>query len=453
MTTASPLALAPDRPFAGLAAWYRSHQWLPVVVVLGLWAVMPGVRRLFDWKLGFASVSVLSIVPLLALIPAVVALIYRGQLRRVDRRLLACAWLWTGGFGVAFLVGAMTSGSPFAAAYSLVQFLLPMAFGLWVSTLNVATGDLYDRVASAMLWLSTPLCLYAALQFVAPPPWDVAWMMNANIASIGQPFPYQLRPFSLLNSPGIFADFLDVTIALNLPRLLSSRSTLRIAQFALCIAALALTMVRTGWLGFAVGVVTYLVLVPHRARNLAVLGAVAGIGGVLLLNAPTLLGSSAAADIITSRFSTFSNLDADYSYLDRQRYFGELLTDALETPLGTGLGLTGTAAKLGAGGQTKDFDNGFVARFTEMGYFGMLCYIGTLLAMIALAFSVWRRAQAAGSVKRASIAAAVVAVQVMLLALDISSDHHNAFGGVAFWLTIGLVLRPGDALERGESAT
>ena len=278
MTTASPLALAPDRPFAGLAAWYRSHQWLPVVVVLGLWAVMPGVRRLFDWKLGFASVSVLSIVPLLALIPAVVALIYRGQLRRVDRRLLACAWLWTGGFGVAFLVGAMTSGSPFAAAYSLVQFLLPMAFGLWVSTLNVATGELYDRVASAMLWLSTPLCLYAALQFVAPPPWDVAWMMNANIASIGRPSPYQLRPFSLLNSPGIFADFLDVAIALNLPRLLSSRSTLRIAQFALCIAALALTMVQTGWLGFAVGVVTYLVLVPHRARNLAVLGAVAGIG-------------------------------------------------------------------------------------------------------------------------------------------------------------------------------
>ena len=31
-------------------------------------------------------------------------------------------------------------------------------------------------------------------------------------------------------------------------------------------------------------------------------------------------------------------------------------------------------------------------------------------------------------------------VQVMLAALDVSSDHHNAFAGVIFWLVIGLIL-------------
>jgi putative inorganic carbon (hco3(-)) transporter len=440
LTNTSFIEFAPDRPFARVAAWWRARPWLAIVIVLGLWALMPGVRRLFDWRAGFASLSVLSIVPLVALVPSVVALTYGGRVRRVDPRLLACAWLWCGGFGISFVVAVMSGNSPFAAAYELAQFILPMTFGLWVATLNVPLPELYDRVAGAMLWLSTPLCLYAFVQFVAPPPWDVAWMINANIASIGHPFPYELRPFSLLNSPGVFADFLDVTLVLNLPRLLWSRSPLQWAQFGLCVVALALTMVRTGWLGFAVGVVTYILLVPRPARNLAVLGTVVGLGAILLAYAPTLLGSSVAADAITSRFSTFSDLDADYSYVDRQRYFGELLDDAFEQPLGTGLGVIGTAAKLGASGQTKDFDNGFVARFTEMGYFGMLCYLGTLIAMIGLAANAWRRAQIAGDERGASIAAAIVAVQVMLAALDVSSDHHNAFAGVIFWLVMGLIL-------------
>ena len=448
MTSASPLALAPDRPFAGIIAWCRARPWLAIALVLGAWALMPGVRRLFDWRAGgFASVSVLSIVPLVALVPAALALTYGGRLRYVDRRLALCAWLWTGGFGFAFVVALANGGSPFAATYALGQFMLPMAFGLWVATLDVPAGVLYERIANVLLWLSTPLCLYAALQFAAPPPWDVSWMRHANIVSIGPPLPYQLRPFSTLNGPGVFADFLDITLAINLPRLIASRSPLRIAQFSLCLAALALTMVRTGWLGFAVAIVAYLALTPHRTRNLAVFGGVAVVVAVVILNASLLLGGAQTGDDITARFSTLGNLNDDYSFVDRQRYFEGLLTSALGQPLGAGLGVIGTAAKLGAGGTVKDFDNGFVARFTEMGYFGMACYMATLGWMIALALGTWRRYAARGLPQLTAIAAAVVAVQVMLFVLDISSDHHNALAGIAFWLTMALVLgrdRPAD---------
>jgi hypothetical protein len=441
LTNASPLALAPERPFAGVVAWCRARPWLAISLVLGAWALMPGVRRLLDWRAGgFASVSVLSIVPLIALIPAVLALTYGGKLRYVDRRLALCAWLWTGGFGFAFVVALANGGSPFAASYALAQFMLPMAFGLWVATLDLPVDVLYERIANVLLWLSTPLCLYAALQFVAPPPWDVSWMLHANIASIGQPYPYQLRPFSTLNGPGVFADFLDITMAINLPRLITARSPLRIAQFALCFAALALTMVRTGWLGFAVAVVTYIALTPHRARNLAVFGGVAVVGAVIIVNASVLLGSAQTGSDITSRFSTLTNLNNDYSFVDRQHYFEGLLTDALGQPLGQGLGVTGTAAKLGDSGAVRDFDNGFVARFTEMGYFGMTCYLLALGGMIALAVGAWRRYAARGRPRLTAIAAAVVAVQVMLFVLDVSSDHHNALAGIAFWLTMALVL-------------
>jgi putative inorganic carbon (hco3(-)) transporter len=449
LTTASPLALAPDRPFAGIVAWCRARSWLAIALVLGAWALMPGVRRLFDWRAGgFASVSLLSIVPLIALVPAALALTYGGRLRYVDGRLALCAWLWTGGFGFAFVVALVNGGSPFAATYALGQFILPMAFGLWVATLDVPVGVLYERIADVLLWLSTPLCLYAALQFAAPPPWDVSWMQHANIVSIGPPYPYQLRPFSTLNGPGVFADFLDITLAINLPRLIASRSPLRIAQFSLCLAALALTMVRTGWLGFAVAIVTYLALTPHRTRNLAVFGGVAAVVAVVIVNASLLLGSAQTGSDITARFSTLGNLNDDYSFVDRQRYFEGLLTSALAQPLGQGLGVTGTAAKLGAGGTVKDFDNGFIARFTEMGYFGMACYMAALGWMIALAFGAWRRYAARGLPRLTAIAAAVVAVQVMLFALDVSSDHHNALAGIAFWLTMALVLGRDRPLDR-----
>jgi putative inorganic carbon (HCO3(-)) transporter len=440
LTNAAPLAIGSERPFAGVAAWFRARPWFGIAIVLGAWALMPGIRRVFDWRAGgFASISVLSIVPLLVLLPAVIALTYGGRLRAVDRRLGACAWVWSGGFGCAFVVALANGDSPIAAVYSLAQFMLPMAFGLWVSTLDMGFEAAYDRIAGIFLGLSTPVCLYAVLQFIAPPEWDVNWMRHANITSIGEPSPFALRPFSTLNGPGVFADFLDITIALNLPRLRGAHSLVRVAQFTLCIAALALTMVRTGWLGAVVAIVTFIILTPHRARNLTVFGAVAVAGMVLVLNASTLLGSAQAGDNLTARFSTLSNLGDDYSFADRQRYFAGMLTDALAAPLGQGLGVIGTAAKLGDSGQTKDFDNGFIARFTEMGYFGMVCYLLAIGGIIVLALSAWRRYSLLKRPQLAAIAAAVVAVQVMLFVLDISSDHHNALAGLGFWLTIAIV--------------
>jgi hypothetical protein len=440
LINASPLTLTRERPFAGLAAWYKARPWMPISLVLLAWAVMPGVRRLFDWRAGgFASVSILSIVPLIALVPAVVALTYGGQLRRVDRRLAICAWIWSGGFVFSCVIAVANGGSPAAACYAFALFMLPMAFGLWVTTLDMSTSALYERIAGTLLWLSTPLCLYAVLQFVAPPPWDVSWMLHANVTSIGQPYPYQLRPFSTLNGPGIFADFLDITMAFNLPRLIAGHSPLRYAQFALCLAALALTMVRTGWLGLIAMIITYILLTPHRARNLVTVGVVVGIGALLVVNASSLLGSAQAGNSITARFGSLSNLNDDYSFIDRQRYFAGMLADAAAQPLGQGLGVVGTAAKLGGGGEVKDFDNGFIARFTEMGYFGMVCYLLTLGVMLALSLRAWRRYTALGEKRMATIAAAIVSVQVMLLVLDISSDHHNALAGIAFWLSAALL--------------
>jgi hypothetical protein len=404
-----------------------------ILAVLALWALVPEVRRLFDWRAGFAGVSLISIVPLAALVLPLAALLYGGRLARVERPLVVLAWIWFGGFTSALAIGAISGNGVAAALYTYAEFVLPAAFGLWVASLDVERAALFERVATFLLWLATPLALYAMLQLAYPPAWDVAWMRAAHIVSIGVPLPFQFRPFSTLNGPGTFADFLVAALLLNLPRL-RKPNTLLVVQLTLCAGALALTMVRADWLALALGVAAYLILSPHRLRNLSVFVVVVGAFWALSAALPALLGSSEFDGGLGARLATLTNLQGDASFNERVQYYGEPLAAAAETPQGAGLGVLGTAAKLGARGSTKDFDNGYIARFTEMGWFGTACYLAATLG--ALGFTLARRGTFAPG-----IVAAVAAVQLALIALDVSSDHHSALSGVVFWLSLALLTR------------
>jgi O-antigen ligase len=139
-----------------------------------------------------------------------------------------------------------------------------------------------------------------------------------------------------------------------------------------------------------------------------------------------------------------TSLSTDQSYIDRQRIFGNALTTALQQPTGEGLGVLGVAAKLTAVGGTVDFDNGYIARLTEMGYFGFAAYLAALLVMLVYAWRRWRTYDRLDDRGDAAIAAAVVGIQAGLAFLDISGDHHNQFSGIVCWLSFALLF-VGDA--------
>ena len=398
---------------------------------------MPELRRLVDWKAGYSSISVISIVPLLSLLPFAAVLLYT-RARAFDRGLMVCAWMWTGGFVFSFAVG-IANGDKFAAMYAFGGFIVPVLFGLWLASVDAPAAVLCDKISAFLLILATPIVIYGAFQFAAPPVWDRAWMEHAGIASIGLPQPFLLRPFSTLNAPGPFADFLVAVLLLNLPRL-GRLKPLQIGALTLMIGVLALTSVRSAWIAFAIGVLAYVLMSPRRARNIMIFGGIAVLCALLLFNASDLLGSAQAGNNLAERFNTFTNIASDRSYMDRQQYLGATLQEALEQPLGLGLGAVGTATKLTTGG-TVDFDNGYVARLVEMGYLGMLCYLATLVAALFLTFRYWRRSTRMGLHGDAAIAAALFAVQLALASLDISSDHHSNFSGLFFWMTLALACR------------
>jgi hypothetical protein len=400
---------------------------LGILAILALWALMPEARRLVDWRAGFAAVSVLSVVPLLALLAPLVALIFGSGLARIDRRLLAIAWVWFGGFTSALAVALASGNETSAALYSYASFCLPAGFGLWVASLDIERSALFEIVTRFLLALATPLALYAMFQLAYPPAWDVAWMRQVRLGSIGLPLPFVFRPFSTLNAPAVFADFLVATILLNLPRLRNA-SALTLLQVALCGAALALSMMRSGWVALAVGIICFLGLSANRLANLTTFSL------VLVFFTALTTGASSFGGGLGARLSTFTKLDSDVSYVERAHYYGEPLFEAAGTPQGAGLGVVGTAAKLGPTGSAYAFDNGYIARLTEMGWFGSACYL--LVTFGALAFVLSRRTTAGSGV-----VAAVAAIQLALIAADVSWDSHSALCGVVFWLSLGLVSR------------
>jgi hypothetical protein len=422
---------------ADALAWLRARPWYYPCAVLMLWALIPGVRRVIDWKTSFSSVSLISVVPLLSLLPAAYAIVLTSRAAKLGRAPLVAGWLWLGAFGYAYAIG-IVSGNLAAASYTFAGFALPMCFGMYLTTLDVPMKQLYEHVAGFALALSVPVALYSIVQYAFPPPWDLLWIQQSNLISVGNAAPLAFRPFSTLNGPGIFADFLVGVLVLNFPRM-RALSVYRVGAIALDVVALALTLVRADWIALALALLTFVVLSPRRVQNLSLVAVVALATALFAANAGSLFGSAGVSNVLQSRLDSLTSITTDDSYQNRSVLFGDALATAFAQPTGEGLGVVGTAAKLGSHGATVDFDNGYIARFTEMGYFGMAAYLATIAFTLVLTLRAWSRARRSGDSMAASIAAAAAALQVALVFLDAAGDHHGQLGGLFYWLSFALV--------------
>ncbi len=166
------------------------------LAILAAWFVMPEIRRLIDWRAGFHAVEIFSIVPQILMVPLVVPVVanwrhYPSTLRRLSA-------VWLSAFIYALFLGIIR-GNATAATYVFAQFLLPLIFGLWCYRLEPDPVRLTRWLGSVLLLFGAILSVYGILQWVAPPPWDVEWMNNVHLDSIGEPRPFEIRIFSLLS--------------------------------------------------------------------------------------------------------------------------------------------------------------------------------------------------------------------------------------------------------------
>ncbi len=410
-----------------------------VPLVLATWVLAPEVRRLYDWRTTFHQLSPISLLPLATLLPGLFLL--PSQWSRMGVAGRRVARLWAFAFGYAYLIAFLTS-SPISATYALALFIGPLLFYalLAAGSTGERITETYERISKVLLWLAVISGSYGIWQYVSPPPWDAYWAQQANIeGSQGITESFGFRIFGTLNSTGPFAGFLIFVILINLPRLRLSRWRTLVGLVP-PIIALALTTVRAGWVAVALGVVLYLLLSPQRRVAFVSLGAIAclfTLVGAGLLATVSFTGAAKTTNSLTARLSTFTDLGNDRSVQVRTQVSADTVASGIHEPLGQGLGVVGTSTKL-SGGDATSLDNGYLARFLEMGVAGMIVYLIALVLGLTASFASYRAYLRGGDVEAASIAAVAVIIQLVLLVLEVASDSHNGFAGMFFWLSVFL---------------
>jgi putative inorganic carbon (HCO3(-)) transporter len=420
-----------------------SRMWWYTLSVLVLWIVNPELRRLHDWAFGFSQVEIISLLPLVSLGPHVWSLTMGGGWKRLPPAMAMAAWCWIGGFLYAFLL-ALLNGNLFAGTYSFLTFVVPIGLGLWVAADQTPMSVSYVRITKVLFGLTTILSVYGIIQYVFLPPWDAFWLQNVSAQgalSFGKPFPYQVRVFSMLNSPGPFGSFMACMLLMSFPTIGPPRTSL-LAQMPFWLIAFGLSLDRSGWLMFAVGLFVFVCLSPRPAMVVTMIAASTALLAILLTVLPGVIGNDMIFTSINDRLGSFSSLESDDSAEQRQALIGNGLEDFLSAPLGRGLGITGTSAKLGEAGATLDYDNGFLARLIEMGVPGSLLYGSTFAVMFFALLRLWRRAKRNADAAIQGVAAMAIGLEFALLSLLVSGDVSGLLV-LLLWLLVCMAVQDG----------
>ncbi len=247
-----------------------------------------------------------------------------------------------------------------------------------------------------------------------------------------------MRSWSTFNSPFPFAFFLMlvvlVTGAVALGDTQRLRNRLILAAMPLYVAGLAVAVVRTAWIGLAVGVLL-LALTRHRR---------------LLVATPVVVGAVAVL-LVVGAGGFFQSASAG----DRLSRWQELPATVVAAPFGVGVGSAGAgAAKAGAlagdeitfnpdrvGSATHVFqpDNSYLEVLYEDGVAGLLLFLLALGLLLARARAAARRAGPGGD-----FGAGVTALVVAAAVASVAANFFEIFPlDYLFWMLAGIVSTAG----------
>jgi hypothetical protein len=407
---------------AGMVLFGRSPAGY-LTFVMWLWALAPLVRRLAEWQLDeFNDQNLILLSPYIVTAIAGVALFRRPGVLN-DRRTRPFV-IGIGCVAAGAVVGLAKVGLQ-AAIFGFLEWSTPIALGGYVATLSVARLEhAWRTVWRHALVLLVVVGCYGVYQFFAILPWDVQWMDNAPIGSIGQPKPFEVRVFSTANAPGVLSMIVMVLLLLALGR----RSAMKLPITVLAGVVLGVSLVRSAWLGVAVGVVAFWLLQRGRSRSRSILAA--------LLIVPLFLGVTQAGPInavLSTRASSFGELGEDDSLNARFEFFRETLPGVLANPIGHGTGSSGATVRTGVvedDQAVQAFDNGLLAIPFALGLLPGLVYFGVLVNVTRQVVGGSR----GGRRMRRAAAAAWIAGLVQLLFVFALAGATGAF----IWMAAGL---------------
>lgn len=392
---------------------------------LWTWFLTPLLRRLVDWRAGFEDHNLVLLAPFL--VSAISGLTLLRERRLASDISLTPFFLCIAGILYGFSVGiirwrlgASQVTSPGEIVYGFFAWIAPPLFGLHL----YLRWRLYQQhkraIQRTFLWAVLLLGAYGIYQYVVPPAWDRLWLehMLSDIGAeaFGRPEPFEVRVWSTLNSPGVFANVLMAGLLL----LFSIRSRIKPLAIGVGYSAFLLSLVRTSWLGWLVG----LAVLARNSKGRQIPRLLLSLVLLPLLVSPLMLNPQIAT-VVTDRLQTLQSTRQDESFQDRSDEYRALLANLAADPFGEGLSNAETFH-----GYTMD--SGIILMLYFCGW------IGAALFLTGIALCVRSMASGADSADpTAPIYRAVVVAMILEL---LSGNTFTGAAGAILWICIGLGL-------------
>lgn len=328
--------------------------------IIFLWFLTPFLRRVIDYIIGSYTPPSRSFVLLTPFAVTLLTLldIPRFGSRLVHRRYLPFLLCVLGVF-YGYLVGLVKVG-PVGATMQFVRWLPPLLTGIYVLNRRPLARQHVKVIKTSITLGVLLLGLYGIVQFYMPPEWDAFWMRNADMNSIGHPYPYQIRIFSMLDSPGPFA----ATMGAGLILLFYRSGLLQLVAAVPGYVSFLLAEVRGAWIGWVVAVGAIIAITRGRIRTRLLTVALVAT----TLTVPVVL-TGPIADRVGSRMETLENIEEDGSVQARLRLYRSAPIRILLNPVGWGLG-------------SRSMDSGILTLFWQLGWAGSLLYLSGLALLL-----------------------------------------------------------------------
>jgi hypothetical protein len=404
--------------FLGLILYLR-RPVLYVQYLLWIWFLTPLLRRMVDWRFGWEDPNIILLAPLLVSGIAGLAFLRKGS---AARREIPAGFVLCGvAIFYGFVVGMFLHPSA-ETAYELLNWLCPLLFGLHLFIHWRHYEQYRDAILRTFLWGVLVLGIYGVYQFLAPAGWDCLWLenviANGTGVSFGLPDSLLVRVFSTLNSPGPFANMMMVGVLF----LFVTRSSLKPAAAIAGYTSFLLSMVRTAWLSWIVGLLWILKSCRPRVMIRLVISIALLVAGL----AP-LLSDPRLADVIGDRMKTFTDLGHDDSYGARMEMYRILTADAIDNPFGYGLKNLEVSHGVGV-------DSGILAAVFSLGWLGAVLFGAGVLSLF------FRKTPSAASDEFSQVGRAIM---LAILLQIIGGNVFIGVNGILFWMSVGICLAAG----------
>ncbi len=397
---------------------YGKYPTIYISFTWWLWFITPWLRRLIDYRSGWDGSGVILTAPfLVTLITLITFVQYLPRSYRMGGLPLVIAFI---GVVYGFLIGIVNN--PLAVALrALLDWLTPVlfAFHLFVNWRNYPKYRL--SLQNTFMWGLLITGIYGIVQYLVAPEWDRFWILQTGLLTNGKPEPLGIRVFSTMNSPGPFANVLLAGLLI----LLTNDNFLRIPASAVGYLSFLLTLVRSAWIGWFLGLISLLSALKPRLQMQLFLTIT-----ILAVCVVPLTVIEPFAEIINSRLESFTNLKKDTSFNERAALYERNVNLAFSSGLGNGIGSKYFVNEKGLL-QEVTLDSGILDVFFTLGWFGAIPYLsGIILAMFNLLTSSEGRSDAFASAARA--------ITLGVLAQMLFGNVMLALSGVVFWAFLGI---------------